>query len=150
MRKFSITNPDYTGEIFITYNHEGLLVAFDAVDTTVKDIHIRWLMANTPQRITIDYANELKAFLSRTKCELIEVPLDISFETFWNLYDHKIHKPRAEAAFNKLPQTDKLLCILSIKKYDKYLGRFTWKGKQQADTYIKSQNYKADFDKLKN
>ena len=149
MRKFSLTNPAFTGEIFITYNTEGLFVAFDAIETDAQHVHIKWLLARIPQIITANYMHELLEFLKDTKCHLIEVAMDVSFDTFWRLYGKMINRKRAEALYMKLSDTDKFLCITSIKKYDKYLGRINWRSKCDPDTYIRNKNYQTDWDRLR-
>ena len=149
MRKFSLTNAAFTGEIFITYNTDGLLVAFDASETNVQPEHIRWLLSRMPRQITINYMAELLEFIAPSKCHLVEVAMDISFDTFWKLYGKMINRKRAEALYLKMSDADKFLCINSIKKYDRYLARINWRSKQDPDTYLRNKNYQTDWDKLR-
>ena len=149
MRKFSITNPAFTGEILITYNADNLLVCVDATDTNCMLKHIDWIMSTAPREIKISVLEEMKQWLQKTSCILTEVALNVSFDTFWKLYNYPINRKRAETTYNRLSDSDKLLVIQSIRKYDKYLAQVDWKSKQHPDTYLKNESWKTEFEKLK-
>jgi hypothetical protein len=151
MRKFSITHANaWSGEIFITYNAKMLLVSIDATEANpITKAHIKWLIENVPQQLSENFVQELTDFIKPKECKLKEVELDNSFDTFWKAYDKMVNRKRAEDTYKKLSGVNKYLAITSIKKYDKYLARLTWKKtKQDPDTYLRTENYKTDWDKI--
>ena len=148
MRKFAITNPAFTGEIYILYNENGLLVNLDATETNCIDVHIQWILRHIPPVITEKVSEELGQFIAPTKCSLVEVPMDSSFDTFWNIYKMPYNKKRAEQAFKNLTQRERVLCINSVKSYDKYLQRVGWQNKQHPSTYITTKNFLTDLNKI--
>jgi hypothetical protein len=151
MRKFSLTHANaWSGEIFITYNAKMLLVSIDATEANpIGKAHIKWLLENAPVQLTEDFEKELLAFIKPKDCKLVEVELDNSFDTFWKVYNKMVNRKRAEDCYKKLSGVNKYLAIASVKKYDKYLKRLTWKKtKQDPDTYLRTENYKTDWDKI--
>ncbi len=69
---------------------------------------------------------------------------DLSFDTFWKLYNHKMGKINAEKQWKKLTELEKLNAIRSIKAYDGYLKRKQI-AKVYPERYLKHRRFEDQF-----
>lgn len=69
---------------------------------------------------------------------------DLSFEKFWQLYNHKVKKQASQKAWQRLGKKDKMEAIKAIKSYNGYLYR---KGvaKAHASTYLNQRYFEDHF-----
>jgi hypothetical protein len=81
------------------------------------------------------------------KFEIEKSPADLSFESFWKLYDYKVDKFQAEKYFKKLKEADIIKLFLSIPEYKKFCQRKNIAQKYPS-TYITQRSYLDDYSKL--
>jgi hypothetical protein len=147
MKKFSITFKATTGEIVITYDEDLLLRIIDATSANLTATQIQWLKTNIPVQL-VDAKKQLDDFkaLANNGIEITQTSFDVSFELFWESYNHKFNRKRAQAIFDKLPYTKKLKCIQSIQHYDNFLKwqKFE-RTKMDADTYLRNEAWENDW-----
>jgi hypothetical protein len=139
MKKYAVTSSSFTGEVYYTFDDNGLLVCMELKSIVEPAIHAK-LCAVVPQtEVTL-----LKWKQSNTKLVITEVGLDISFENFWNRYNYKVGKKEAEAAWKKLSDAKKVKAIASIVLYDKYLAG---KGidKIYPERYLKKERFEDEY-----
>jgi hypothetical protein len=68
-----------------------------------------------------------------------DIPEDLSFERFWEQYDHKLcKKERAKGIWNKMPDAERLKALNYIARYDQWLSAGTI-AKRYADTYLNTK-----------
>ncbi|HCY83153.1 MAG TPA: hypothetical protein DHV22_16900, partial [Xanthomarina gelatinilytica] len=67
---------------------------------------------------------------------------DLSFDTFWEAYNHKVKKAMSEKSWKRLSQKDQMQAIEHIVVYDKYLHR-KHIAKAAPSTYL-NQRYWED------
>jgi hypothetical protein len=147
MKKFSITFRAAPGEVFITYDEDNIFRIFDATNASITAEQIHWLKNNIPMQI-VDIKKQFADFvvLAKNGIEIAETNFDVSFELFWESYNHKFNRKRAQAIFDKLPYTKKLKCIQSIQHYDNFLKwqKFE-RTKMDADTYLRNEAWENDW-----
>ncbi len=69
---------------------------------------------------------------------------DLSFESLWKIYDHKIAKFHAEKAFKTLKDETKIKLFISIPKYLQYLQKSKI-GQAHLATYINGKYYENEY-----
>jgi hypothetical protein len=147
MKKFSITFKAAPGEVLITYDEDLVLTIIDATSANLKPNQIKWLKAAIPEQL-IDAKKQLVNLIlsANNAIEITQTSFDVSFDLFWESYNHKFNKKRAEALYNKLSYAKKLRCINSIKHYDNFLKwqKFE-RAKMDADTYLRNEAWENDW-----
>ena len=70
------------------YNEHGHLVSFEAGEEAGVE-KLNWLYANLP--VTIENLGQMKQLIKRKNlaASITEVKPDLSFQAFWEKYDHK-------------------------------------------------------------
>lgn len=77
--------------------------------------------------------------------EIKEVPEDLSFARFWDLYDYKMgSKAKAEKAWNEATEADKIAALAAIPKYNFWLSTVTT-AKLHGATFMNQRRYENDF-----
>lgn len=113
-KKYILTSDHFTGEVTFEYNLKGFLKAVKVGEVKGMSKSIfDWLWANLPT--STQMMEEYKKTAGNFK--ISEVPVDLSFERFWNEYNNKVGKKKmTENAWNKLSQKDKIAALLYIEK----------------------------------
>lgn len=137
MKQYSLVSPK--GEYRLAYNQDGHLIKYEVLEA--DDAAIIYLSRNIPAT-----EEELKQMASRWKCELIEMPMDLSFDNFWNTYNYKIgNKARAEKLWSKMSDADKTKALMAIPKYERYLKTKNNMEKAYPETYLSQKRYENTF-----
>lgn len=77
--------------------------------------------------------------------KVVEVPLDLSFATFWTKYAYKVgDKKKAEKLWIKLNDADKTLALINIEKYNRFVFE---RGidKVYPERYLSQERFKNEF-----
>ena len=141
MKKYILTTPKYTGQAIFGYDENGHLV-FYSNEIPDKAV-IVWMKRYLP----LDEV-ALADFKTKIRATIVEVPEDLSFDRFWNLYDKKINRLRAEPLFEKLNAAGKLQAIVRIKAYKEYC-HYTHRGVADPEKYLRERFFDTDWAKLK-
>lgn len=136
------------GLVFLfKYDLQGNLKLFEIAEGELNDQQIKWLFSThfpsnetTMKTIWMKEKKYLKVF------EIEKSAANLSFDALWNLYANKVSKWDAEKAFNKLKESDKIKCFLSIPGYKKYLVR-KGTGIAHLATFINRQYYNDEWNK---
>lgn len=124
------------------YDLEGFLKEFKIIEGVLNEAQISWLFH--PKRFPYNESC-IKQWQVAIKNIDVKIGLpDVSFETFYNLYGHKIDPKGAEKAWNRTKKSDKMLALKSVKAYKGYLKR---KGIAQAypATFLNKQLYLSQY-----
>nr|BFF39047.1 hypothetical protein BACY1_08520 [Tenacibaculum mesophilum] len=127
------------------YDLNGLLSNFKIVEGELDDQQKKWLFYYTRFPYT---ENKIKSWNKVYKnFEVIIGEPDLSFDTFWNLYNYKVGKLQAKKAWDKLSKSDQLKAIKQIKAYDGMLYR---KKIQKANpaTYLNQRRFDDEFNSI--
>lgn len=137
--KYILTSEQFAGELVLEYNLDDVLVRFEN-QATLSEVQLVWLSANFP--LTVDAAN---ALLQRTGLRATVVPADLSFEVFWDAYDHKAYSNRKLCLklWNKLSHAERIAVLLDIPKYENRLLKQPGVAKKYAETYLRSEVWKG-------
>ncbi len=139
-KDYHVIGSSFTGVMVFKYCLNGLLTSFELRDADqLSEKQVDWLFSsNFPYKeIQINYLKAIKNFT------VTEGSFDLSFDTFWNAYKHKLKRVMAEKAWSKLSDVDKIAAIAGIKHYDGYLNRKRNVEKAHASTYL-NQRYWED------
>ncbi|MGE0636010.1 MAG: hypothetical protein AB7G44_03475 [Bacteroidia bacterium] len=113
MKRYSLTSAKTEGDLVFEYNNNQLLCGFQC-RAEVTDEQLTWIL----QRLPFTFA-ELQALAKQGRV-LKEIPLDLSFETFYNLYAYKTGKLEAERAWKRLNEADKVKALERINKFKQF------------------------------
>jgi len=117
---------------------DGLISLFEISGDYTADQH-RFVMGNIP--IVID---GIKRF-DKSKFTIEEVPMDLSWEYFWDAYGHKVGKKKmAESAWTKLDDATRIKVLISLPRYDAHL-KATGIQKAHATTFINQEYYDNEY-----
>jgi hypothetical protein len=139
MKQFLITNPRYTGEAIAVYNDKGLLQKLDVSQTDMQPPAIDAFKKQVP----VFAENLSKSFGPQTI--IVGNDILISFMEFWEKYDHKFKKERAEQVWDRLSKSDRALAFDRLDKYHKHLRKIPDQAKLYPDTYLRSKAWLNDY-----
>src|SRR5436190_11368440 len=136
MQRFLITNTDkFTGQAELIYNDKGTLCVIDCSNTDMEEIVMHHFKNAAP--VT---TNRLKdAFKHPTV--IVEAGFEITFEKFYKEYPLKRNRNRAEKAWTKLNDSDRIKAWHSLSSYKKYLSRNQWLSPMLADAYLNRREF---------
>jgi hypothetical protein len=144
MKKYVFTKDTLIGNVIFGYNPAGLLVYYDASPAQPTEAQLIVLLKGLPRE-----EQELQQLADKTNGTIRLLMEDISFESFWEKYGRKIKRLRAEPMFKKLSDANKLQAIIGIAAYDAYLEKTNFRGKVDADNYLRHEYYLVDWKKEK-
>ncbi|WP_157960878.1 hypothetical protein [Nubsella zeaxanthinifaciens] len=138
MKKYMLTSVLFTGTVMFVYNAEGWLVGLDN-SAEFSDAQHNWLLNKLPKRL-----EEIEPWSAQIKGALKEIPMDLSFDVFWDAYGRKVNRIRTEPLYKKLSDTDKARAIMQIKPYFTYC-RANNRGIADPEKYIRNAYYETDW-----
>lgn len=123
-------------------------MAFSIEKGELNAQQMKWLFsgAHFPANESIMRSVWMKEKAYTDVFEVSAAPADLSFDSLWNLYDHKVKRVEAEKSFNKLKEPDKIKLFLSIKGYNTYLQR-RGIAKAHLSTFINQRYFEDDWSK---
>lgn len=119
MSQYIIKITDIEGYITAGYNDNGHLNFISLTECEPTDVQRRNILDRIPRSAT-DLLDWQKKY---PKVSIKEVPVDLSFERFWNLYNYKQgKKSKAEKLWSQLSEEVKAIALVAVPKYNKWLG----------------------------
>ena len=126
-------------KLLFKYNLNGFLIAFKTDLIMTKD-GVDYLCKHFPFEL-----DQLEFFKTHKEFRVDEVKQDLSFQTFWNTYKHKVgNKPRAEKLWNALNETDKAKALSYIATYNNHLLNNQGIQKLYPETYLNQKRFDND------
>lgn len=144
MQRFLITNTEkFDGQAELVFNTKGTLCIIDCSNTDMDEFTMQHFKQAAP--VT---ANRLKeAFKHPTV--IVEAGFEITFEKFYKDYPLKRNRYKAEKAWTKLNDTERIKAWHSLSAYKKYCSRNDWYNPMIADAYLTRKEYETDWNKVK-
>lgn len=139
--KYTLTSAKFTGKLVFGYTN-GLLTYFENA-AQIQDTGYKWILDNFPTSPDI-----LKKMADAIPGKMEVVPEDLSFDAFWNTYGKKANRHRCEPLWNKLSDADRIECLSSIKPYEGYLKRVSWRAKLDPENYLKKEAFRNNWNQL--
>lgn len=127
--------------MMLKYNMQRELVHVELRDFVLKmnEQQRQWLWDFIPK-----HEAGLKQ-LPPKKTRVTEIEHDLSFETWWDLYDHKLgNKKRAKDHFNKLDDHTKALVFQKTREYNYYMANSTH-AKVFPERFLSQRRYENEF-----
>jgi hypothetical protein len=120
----------------LEFNADGHLLKYELSPGTFDNKAYKVFFANFPININWIATWKKQGF---SHVEIVELKQDLSFETFYNRYNHKVSKrSKAENVWNRMSDTEKAKALAYINKYDKYLSE-SKVNKKYPETYLNSE-----------
>ena len=137
VRTYTFTSPAFEGELIFGYNQHGVMVMYQ-VEAELKPEQLSHLVNNLPV-----YEEKLQEMVNASKkgAEARLVEVDLSFDRFWNDYNHKVgNKGRAERLWSALSKHTKLRVLEHIPRYDRQLA-VSKIAKCYPETYLNQERW---------
>ena len=143
MKKYILKSKAFSGAVTFGYDAAGYLVFFINEAEMTED-QLKWCSHNLPAKE--EYLESYKGIIKGT---IEEIPMDISFDAFWDAYGHKVNRKRCEPLWKKLSDADKATAIMNIKPYEAFIKRHN-RPKRDPENYLspKFDFYKNQFNSL--
>ncbi|SJN38372.1 hypothetical protein FM120_11195 [Sphingobacterium faecium PCAi_F2.5] len=145
MRKYVLTSQMFEGSVTFGFNDEGWLTFYNNEANFDNKQHA-WLL-DLEKNVLPREINGIQGLALKIKGKLQEVPPDLTFDAFWNSYTNKKNRKRSEGLWNKMNESQRLKCILSVQPYLNYLNRIKWRNQADPDTYLRNEGYDTDWNK---
>ena len=126
------------------YDLGGFLKSFSNLSEPLSEKTQRWLFEGYrfPYR-----ESTIKSWRGIKNIELIVGQPDLTFDTFYDMYKHKVGKLEAERAWKRLNKSDQLEAIKNIKAYDGFLHRKSI-AKANPATYLNKRRFEDEFNSI--
>jgi hypothetical protein len=142
MRKFVITNPTkWQGEIELGYNEAEILI-YVSVKNDMNDGQLIELLKRLPIQLA-----SLHLMAKGSTATINEMPIDLSFDAFWEAFGLKRNRFRAEKIWAKLSDATRTKAITSTTHYRNYLRRKNI-FQLHADKYLHEQHYDTNWNSI--
>jgi hypothetical protein len=130
--------------LLFKYDLNGNLKLFEISDGQMRQDQLVWLFSRFPVS-----ENDMKTLWMKhekyTKVFSIEIsPADLSFESGWQQYNHKMAKQDAEKSFKKMSEAEKIKFFLSLPPYERYL-KTSGIAKCHMATYINKKYFDNEY-----
>lgn len=139
--KYILKSKSFTGSVIFGYKND-MLCLFNN-ESEMIDEQIKWLLPNLPLSKSC-----LADFQKKVKGSVEIVPPDTSFGAFWESYGKKINKKRCMPLWNKLKESDRIMCLMSLTSYDGYLKRANGRAKLDPENYLKRESYHTNWNTI--
>lgn len=126
------------------YNLNGVLIQFKIFnDEVMSDKQLAWFLSKFPylEKTILHWKEKVP------NIEVIVGEPIIDFATFWNLYNYKVGKIKAEKEWKKLPKPDQIKAIAQIKAYNGFLRRKQI-AKVYPERYLKHRRFEDQFNSI--
>ena len=132
MADYLFTSKRVSGFMKFSYDNQGVIIKFEN-NAILDDEQLHFLTRNFP------FAEaDLQKLVGKNG--RIDEITDTSFQTFWNNYNYKKDRIKAEAAWKKLSEGEKAQAILGIPRY-KYDCKLRNKELVYPERYLKWRRF---------
>lgn len=140
MRKFKLTNPNFKGEVFFGYNIDGLIDSYKN-DSEMSKAQLIIMLQMFPFTV-----QDIAKLIVGNACKVEELPLDLSFDAFWNVLPvgNKINRKRCIPLWEPLNDAHRELAIVRHPHYITFCqisGRFI----ADPENYLKKELYLTEW-----
>ncbi len=134
--KYLLSTNKLKGELLFEYGEDGIIAEFTC-QAKLTEEQLIWLSKNFP--VT---ESTLISQSKRFGWQLKKIEEDLSFESFWERYNHKVgNKKRAERLWNQLSKKEKAKAMAFLKRYESYLNQNPGIAKLYPETYLNQQRW---------
>jgi hypothetical protein len=141
MNRYIITSSKFTGEINVLYGLDNRLLYIDFMKCDLNDEQITYFKDKLP----IYYSENFGGVFGRSELTVIKEGFKVTFEQWWNRYNVKHNKLRAEKIWNKLTIGDQVNAFFKYTMYERHLTINNWKTKADPDTYLRNRYWESEW-----
>lgn len=140
-----VSAPEMDGNIAYYFDMEGVMRIMKNNMQTKDSNVLKFIQTHSPLNEDL-----IKPFIGiakskfKMKLQIDNIPADLSFESFWVVYNYKKGKADAETEWNKLADFDKVKVFKALPKYNHYLQTHRNQDKVWASRYLKKKRYLDD------
>lgn len=129
--------------IVVRYDTNGLLKEMRFEEDNLEKEAVYFCLMRIP--ITEDGLSQLSTMTYGT-IQVQQVPNDLSFNAFWELYAYKIgNKNRCITLWTALTEPDRIQCLRKIPQYLQYLRQKPHMEKLYPETFLKQRRFEAEY-----
>ena len=132
--KYILTSPLLDGCITLEYEYDSGMLVQATFDFVLKDDQAKWLQSHFPVHVSL--AEKLSAVMKGSVQKVDSIP---GFADFYGRYGNKVGKVKAEAAWKKLKDTEKVLAVTHISKYKQSIKG--WQDMLMPATYLNEKRF---------
>lgn len=137
MSKFLIELPKSKASAVIEYDENGFLIDLKLTVADMSDEQKRYFNAKLPKRL--DLLQIWKESFPTMKVK--EIELDLSFQTFWDLYANKVgNKEKAVKTWEKMPETEKAKALKWLPTYETQIA-ISKVAKMYPETFLNQKRW---------
>jgi len=141
IQKYLMKSQSFEGTVIFGFDAEGMLKYYEN-ESEMNQQQSAWLLRNFPFSL-----GHLKEVQGKIKGKLEEIPADLSFNAFWEKYKKKVNKKRCEPLWAKISDSERMLCLMSIKSYENYLKR-TGRAKLDPENFLKRNSWETNWNQI--
>lgn len=141
MNKYIITSPRFAGEINVLYGVDNKLVFIDFMKCDLSDEQIDYFKTKLP----VVYTDRFMEAFGQSKLTVIQEGFEVTFDDFWNRYNNKVNRLRAEKEWKKLSKADQVNAFAKYQMYERHLALNSWKSKAGPDRYLKERFWDSEW-----
>jgi hypothetical protein len=146
MKKFVITSPKFSGEINVLYGQPegempGKLQFIDFMKCDLNEEQINYFKSKLPAL----YQEDISAAFGKSELTIMESGYRVSFDMFWERYNNKKNRLRAEKQWNKLSAADQANAYFKYYLYERYCKLNPWYNKALPETYLGDRYWENEW-----
>jgi len=141
IEKYILTSPSFAGNVVFGF-YGGYLVTFSN-ESEMNGDQRKWLYTHFPFTL-----QNLTAIQTQIKGRLEQVPVDLTFDAFWEVYGKKVNRKRCEPQWKKLSEAERITCLRSIPAYNSYLKRMHNRAKLDPENYLRRESFQNPWNSL--
>lgn len=141
MNKYIITSPRFTGEINVLYGLDNKLLFIDFMKCDLNEEQIEYFKTKLP----VLFSDRFTEAFGNSKLTIVPEGYEVSFDEFWNRYNHKVNRIRAEKEWQKLSAADRVNAFFKFPLYERHLALNAWKNKAGPDRYLKERFWQDEW-----
>jgi hypothetical protein len=132
MSKYLIEFTRFEASLVVAYNEDDIMIEAIVNYGTMTFPVVYYLLQNFPLTIEI-----LEKFKTMENVKVTKSLIDLSFDTFYKLYNNKFGKKvRSEKLWSLLSDEEKIKALKYIQQYDQWLIMNAGIAKKYPETYL--------------
>lgn len=138
MTKYILTSKKFTGQIILSFNDKGTLVFINMINADLDRSNTAHFLRSAP----LIESDLMVAFSSDVT--VVQEDFKVSFEDFWNAYNHKINRKRCVPLWDKMTLVNQVKAFYGVREYDKYLKKHT-RIKCDPERYLRDEMFENEW-----
>lgn len=141
MNKYIITSPKFSGEIHVLYGTDNKLLFIDFMKSVLSEEQIDYFKTKLP----VVFSENFMDSFGNSKLNVVQEGYKVTFDQFWNRYQNKVNRLRAEKQWNKLSEADQVNAFAKYPMYERHLLLNPWKTKVDPERYLKDRYWESEW-----